>query len=273
MDNLRAVLSIVLSKIPAGEILNESVPYNHITKENFVKLAGYYVKNYSNDELENMFYYLQNEYEEQADYIRGYSIKEIAGRKESFSVFDAILIFSVKVLQEINEEPVCQYDQLLRWRMTSHELDEEIFATAYLAFRDAGYISRTRDFLWRPIICHNNVYLNKILSQGMAENHFHLKGSAPQFPLSWISMMNCVTSKKFRNLLELYSKKRLSTIYYTGVNEEHLYISYLKAALIRCYLFSRLVGVEFIVENRYKDENGNICNQIREERERKTEKM
>ena len=51
MDNLRSVLSIVLSKIPPGEILNHNIQYDDITKEKFVQLAGYYVKNYSNDEM------------------------------------------------------------------------------------------------------------------------------------------------------------------------------------------------------------------------------
>lgn len=247
MDNLRAVLKIVLSKIPPDEILNESFSYDHITKNNFVKLAGYYVKNYSNDELGNMFSYFHNEYEEQADYVRGYVAKGITEYRESFNVFDVILIFAVRVLQEMDGEPVCQYSQMLRWRMTSHELDEEIFTTAYLASKDARYANTNRTFSWRPIIRHNNVFLNRILLQGMADNHFHLKGSAPQFPLSWINMMNNVTSKKFRRFLEAYSEKRLSTIYYTGSNEGHLYISCLKAALIRSYLFSRLMDIEFII--------------------------
>lgn len=247
MDNLRSVLSIVLSKIPSNEILNGKISYNHMSKETFVKLTGYYVKNYSNDELENMYDYMQNEYEEQADYVRGYPIQGDGMHRESFSIFDAILIFSSRTLEEEDGEPVCRYDQLLRWRMTSHELDEEVFATAYLAFRDVRCFENKRSFLWRPVIRHNNIYLNKILLQGMADNHFHLKGSAPQFPLSWISMMNRVTSKRFRKLLDQYGQKRLSTIYYTGTNEGHLYISYLKAALIRCYLFSRLMGLDFVL--------------------------
>lgn len=86
-------------------------------------------------------------------------------------------------------------------------------ATAYMAYRDRNDFNRKRTFTWRPIIRHNNLYLNKIISQGMAENHFHLKGSAPQFPLSWLSMMNNVANNKFRKEIEIYGKKRLSTIY------------------------------------------------------------
>ena len=244
MDNLRSVLSIVLSKIPPGEILNHKIPYDDITKEKFVQLAGYYVKNYSNDELENLFYYIRDEYEERADYFKGFG--KIHTKRDSFNIFDAILIFAVRTLQEIDGEPVCQYGQMLRWRMTSHELDEDVFTTAFLAYQDVRYERKNRNFSWRPVIKHNNEYLNKVLAQGMADNHFHLKGSAPQFPLSWISMMNNVTSKKFHEQLERYSKKRLSVVYMTE-GEDHLYISYLKAALIRCFLFSKLTKQPFIL--------------------------
>lgn len=254
MNNLRSVLSIVLSKIPSKSILCNEIQYDCITMNSFVKLAGYYVKNYSNDELENLFEYIQNEYEEQTNYIMGYGRNFLDKRRKerdgrSFSVFDAILVFAACVLREVDGEPVCQYEHMLRWRMTSHELDEDVFTTAYLAFRDARYINTRRDFSWRPIIRHNNDYLNRLLAQGMADNHFHLKGSAPQFPLSWISMMNNVVTSKFRKLLEEYSKHRLSTIYYTGSDEEHLYISYLKAALIRVFLFSKLTNQVFALEN------------------------
>lgn len=243
MNNLRSVLSIVLSKIPPGEILCHNIQYDKVTKEKFVQLAGYYVKNYSNDELGNLFSYIQNEYEERADYFKGFG--RIHTNRDSFNIFDAILLFAVRTLQEIDGEPVCQYEHMLRWRMTSHELDEDVFTTAFLAYRDIQYEKFDRNFSWRPVIKHNNVYLNKILAQGMADNHFHLKGSAPQFPLSWISMMNNVTSKKFREQLEYYSNKRLSVIY-SNDGDGHLYIDYLKAALIRGFLFSKLTNQPFI---------------------------
>lgn len=260
MDNLRSVLSITLSKIPPSRILSNEIVCDNITKDVFVNLAGYYVKNYSNDELEKMFYYILNEYEQEVEQARGEFIRpyekeiEYMGKddtdtysKTGFSVFDAISIFAVRILQELDGEPVCKYEHMLRWRMTSHELDEDVFTTAFMAFKDGRYINMKRNFSWRPVIRHNNIYLNKLLSQGMADNHFHLKGSAPQFPLSWISMMNNVVKKRFRNILESYSEKPLSVVYYTGAKEEHLYILYLKAALIRCYLFSKLVDMEFVL--------------------------
>lgn len=201
MDNLRSVLNIVLSKIPTSLIVNSEIQYDNINRDTFVKIAGYYLKYYSNDELDNLFDYIKNEYEDQANYVRGFEIGKYED-KEGFSVFDAILIFATRVLQEIDGEPICRYENVLRWRFTSHLLEEDIFTTAYLAFQDCREGKRNRDFSWKPVIGNNNEHLNWILRQGLADNHFHLKGSAPQFPLSWINMMNHVRSKKYEKILE-----------------------------------------------------------------------
>ena len=264
MDNIRSILSITLSKIPASEILNGNVFYNHITLQNFVQLSSYYVKNYSNDELENLYSYISNEYEAESEYIRGFMQEN---QIEGFSVFDVILLFAVKMLIELDGEPVCRYENLLRWRMTSHELDEDVFTTAYMAYRDRNDFNRERTFTWRPIIRHNNLYLNKIISQGMAENHFHLKGSAPQFPLSWLSMMNNVANNKFRKEIEIYGKKRLSTIYNWGTETDSFYVSYLKAALIRVFLYYKVVGMDFFYHERQEEKVENLFDYIKNEQE------
>lgn len=257
MDNLRTVLSIVLSKIPPGKILREEIRYDDITKESFIKLAGYYVNNYSNDELDNLYSYIQNEYEELADYFRGYRYNVTRTMQGRFNIFEAVLIFAIRVLQEKEGEPVCLYEHLLRWRMISHELGEDMFTTAFLAYNDIRYTNGRHYFAWRPVIRNNNVYLDKLLSQGMADNHFHLKGSAPQFPLSWISIMNNVISKKNRELICGYHEQRLSTIFYTGDADEPLYISYLKAAMIRCFLFAKLTHRRFWLKGSMgKDKQG-----------------
>ena len=248
MDNLRSVLNIVLSKIPTSLIVNSEIQYDNINRDTFVKMAGYYLKYYSNDELDNLFDYIKNEYEDQANYVRGFEIGKYED-KEGFSVFDAILIFATRVLQEIDGEPICRYENVLRWRFTSHLLEEDIFTTAYLAFQDCREGKRNRDFSWKPVIGNNNEHLNWILRQGLADNHFHLKGSAPQFPLSWINMMNHVRSKKYEKILEGYGNKRLSVSYEIGTEEEHLYSLYLKAALIRCFLFAQITEQEFFIAN------------------------
>lgn len=113
MDNLRSVLNIVLSKIPTSLIVNSEIQYDNITRDMFVKIAGYYIKYYSNDELNNLFDYIRNEYEDQANYVRGFEIGKYE-YKEGFSVFDAILIFATRVLQEIDGEPICRYENVLR---------------------------------------------------------------------------------------------------------------------------------------------------------------
>lgn len=244
MDNLRTALNIVLSKIPPSEMLEAQIRYDDIDEKTFVRLAGYYITHYSNDELRNLFRYIENEYNEQTDYLRGFPESSIS-HEMKFNIFNIILLFASEVLTEQDGNPCCKYEHLLRWRMTSHQLDEDVFTTAFLANKDIHDLETHRTFSWRSIITHNNQYLKNILAKGMAENHFHLKGSAPQFPLSWLYMMNHVTSRKTRKILEQYAKERLSVSYFTGKNENHLYISYLKAALIRSFLYAKLTKKEF----------------------------
>ena len=86
MDNLRSVLNIVLSKIPTSLIVKSEIQYDNINRDTFVKIAGYYLKYYSNDELDNLFDYIKNEYEDQANYVRGFEIGKYED-KEGFSVF------------------------------------------------------------------------------------------------------------------------------------------------------------------------------------------
>lgn len=44
---------------------------------------------------------------------------------------NAILIFATRVLQEIDGEPICRYENVLRWRFTSHLLEEDMSPLEY----------------------------------------------------------------------------------------------------------------------------------------------
>ena len=107
-------------------------------------------------------------------------------------------------LKEIEEIPVCRYRYLLKWREVSHVLGEELFTNSFLAYRDWKFrrISRGK-FDWKDVIGSDNVELNNMLSRGLADNHFHLKGSAPYFYMSWINMMNQVNKKIAEHVQDL----------------------------------------------------------------------
>ncbi len=248
MDNIRKMLSIMLGKIPPKAILTNKLTYDDFSEESFVRLSTYYANDYSNTELHNLYSCLRDEYERQTNWLEGKAYRQISHK---MNVFHVVRVFAMHVLIEYDGIPVCRYENLLRWRMTSHELDEDIFTTSFLAYNDLHHFRKREQFYWRPVIGHNNAYLNRILGQGMAENHFHLKGSAPQFPLSWINLMNDVTNKEFFKKLKKYEKERLVSRYQTEYSDDMLVIYWWKAALLRCFLYAKLTGKFLDIKDHY----------------------
>lgn len=236
MDNLRKVIKILFRYTSANEVLSERSRYNDINENSFRVLANSYMPNYSNNEVENLYEYFKSEFQWHNNKIRG---QEIDDESQNVNVYDALLLFADTVLVEENGIPLCRYEHLLRWRDMVVSLEEDIFITAFLAQKDnlTGY--QRKMFFWPPVIGHNNQELNRLMERGVAENHFHLKGSAPTFHLSWISMMNDVMNPIFKKNFERFEKYRLNTkvSYQLENTEDTLYIFYLKAALIRFFLF------------------------------------
>ncbi len=252
MDNIRAVLGILFGRIPVHDVENGEVLYNNIPLNTFMALANEYVPRYSNDEVINLYTYLKGE----LGWLKNKLYLESGNHnmQENINVYDALYLFASDVLVEEDGEPVCQYINFLRWNEMTKEIDEDCLITAYLARKDFLNIKKRESFFWKPVIGHNSRALNRILERGTAENHFHLKGSAPLFHVSWISLMNNVTNSSFRHSLIEYDRRRLHrNIAYKGNYREHsLYTLYLKAAFIRLYLFGKIQGNTLIKEDEEK---------------------
>lgn len=236
MDNLRNVIKILFRYMSASEVLSDHVVQGQVEKNSFVNLANSYMPFYSVNEIENLYAYLCSEFEWHNNKMRG---RETDGHLRKVGAFDAILLFADVVLVEENNLPLCRYDHILRWRDMIVVLDEDLFVTAFLAQKDLLTMYKRTYFFWPPVIGHNNKELNRLLSQGVAENHFHLKGSSLTFHLSWISIMNDVMNPVFKEVFDQYDKQRLSkkVAYQAEYAENNLYHMYLQAALIRLYLF------------------------------------
>ncbi len=250
MDNIRNVIKILFRHTSAEEVLAEDVWYKDVRWDSFLQLSNVYMAQYSDNEVENMFKFLSSEFEWHNNKMRN----RINGAVERrVNVFDALLLFADNVLVEESNEPFCRYENLLRWRAMTIEVEEDIFITAFLAQRDLMREGKYRTFFWPPVIGHDNKALNRLMAQGVAENHFHLKGSAPLFHLSWCSLMNDVINSNFRRSLEDYDKMRLerSVPYQSVYGETSLYMAWLQAALIRMYLFLRLMDEPIILQDDY----------------------
>lgn len=249
MDNLRNVIKILFRHTSPKEVLSGSVRYGQIARDSFLSLANFYMPYYSRNETENLYAFLSTELDWHKHKMHGCGP---VGGQQKISVFDALVLFADKVLTEENEKPLCRYEHLLRWREMTVGLEEDLFIAAFFAQKDilAGY-SRI-DFFWPPVIGHDNKSLNRLMEKGVAENHFHLKGSAPMFHLSWISIMNDVLNPQFARVFRSYESSRMdrNMSYSDEYTEDGLYQTYLQAALLRLYLFACLKDDSFALVRR-----------------------
>lgn len=239
MENLCKVLNLLFKDVSSKDIIRGNINYDKVEKTFFKKLALSHLQNFSGNNVENLYDYVMNELYDRVD-----------GNSE-VSVGAVLRKFNELVLKEVEEIPVCRYRHLLKWRMASFSLDEELFTTSFLAVRDwQSYRKEREDFSWKYVIGSDNVELNNMLNHGLAENHFHLKGSAPYFYMSWVNLMNKVMNRKFIQNLRQYDADRQQgfTLYHTDAVEESLVVMHLQAALIRAYLYSWIKGRDFWIQ-------------------------
>ncbi len=143
----------------------------------------------------------------------------------------------------------CNYKDLLKWTQMTRYVESDIFVTALLSKNDMINEYTRYDFTWPCVLPCNNVRLRRMLSQGMAENHFHLKGSADTFRLSWIAIMNDI--HLCDNVKLDYPAGRLSK---DSQKKLELQILLAIAAIIRVYLFVKLFMGESCAKDELKDE-------------------
>ncbi|PKG51036.1 hypothetical protein [Olleya sp. 1-3] len=234
MDNLRKSIETIFNLTCSDSII-EDVYTNDIqsilSKTVFLEQGMSLFNNNSFDEIENLYQKLDS------DWLFDVYQKKL-GQK---TIFNLLIHFNKQVLKERNKEPFVSYEHLLRWRDLSFTLGEDLFTCSYFAYMD-NRSKRDRDFFsWRSVAFSTNNRLKKILDKGVAENHFHLKGSAPIFDLSWLALMNNINGhhdklKKLKKGLQLNGKVSYS------FNNQHKEIDILvfKASKIRLILFELL---------------------------------
>lgn len=213
------------------ELLSGSNPSAALSKET---LLSAYWKNkfnesnnrYSIDELAAMW-----------DFLSSNCLVE--DNKDMTSIHAAYLLGHVAkmILKENQYEPLCKFENLLRWQDISLYMGEDVFTTAFLAAKDA-VSNRPRDYYtWSAITRTDNFRLRQLLQKGVAENHFHLKGSANHVFLNWISAMNnpLRARKKLDKVILAENKSSVNS----KLMEELRDIIYV-AAKIRQYIHSKV---------------------------------
>lgn len=145
------------------------------------------------------------------------------------SVFNMLLYFASKTLLVKDGDPICRYRSLLRWHRLTIQQGEDLFTTSYLASHDLTNGYERKYFDWDAYLKHDCKELNALFAKPMAELHMHLKGSSYNVDISWICLMNHISS--MRDIFDKIASSRKDTDW-----DVHLYEKVRKAAIIRYYL-------------------------------------
>jgi adenosine deaminase len=207
-----------------------------ITKQAFNRQAFDPLYYYSYDEIDNLFNKINEDWAVDKDATND----DLKHNNKVWKIYNLVNTFSSIVLTEDNGHPVVKFEHLLRWRELSHRLGEDLFTCNFWAYKDLKSNAERNFFAWKPIISTDNSRLKTLLSKGLAENHFHLFGSAPYCELSWIALMNDITGR-LPQFKKIFKKGKLHHSDRDVENDNYkLYFLTLKAAVIRAHLFSIL---------------------------------
>lgn len=249
MNELIYILRVILKRLPYENFLTGDKEAINLNRDLLSKEVHKYMSFHSDTETRNILESMEDLFRKYGEFFS--DKKGIKG----ISVFDAIFLFSDKMLVIKNNEILVHYENILRWRMLVQDLGEEIFVTAFRAEQDLARGQECKNFDWPVVIGHNNTQLRNLTRRGMAENHFHLWGSAPYFYITWIWMMNHVdVIEKSRDFHRLDNDAR--TMYMVGGEEKYensFKRNCIQAALIRVYLCSILTEQEINIGKYYVD--------------------
>jgi len=149
--------------------------------DDFVRGCQIEYPQYSFNECENIYYKL-------------FGILDFY-ESNSESIFSLFYKIASSALQLEGDSVSCKHSELLSWRETVHSAGQSIFICAFLAYEDVQRNNIRSDFAFSPYAKSDNIRLRNMLSIGLAENHFHLKGSAPAFLMSWVCLMNKIDDR------------------------------------------------------------------------------
>lgn len=239
MDNIEEVLGNFFRRVSSDKIIRDRISGDAFKEKEFVRLMRNYSDRYSDTEFENMYNYLSENF-----LLKYYGMDRIDDMNGGLDIFSLLKCYSSWILTFQGNEIVCEYNKMFHWRNVTKMLSEDLIVASFLADKDARNGVEVRySFDWKPFITHNNEELRKIIKRGLSENHYHLKGSAPIFQLTWISLMNDITSKEFAdNLHAMEADRRNANKKYEEDYTETKFLTQVEqAALIRLFLVSVLL--------------------------------
>lgn len=226
------LLELLFRRILIERILNiheeKVIYYDALSLEYIQDMAMTYEQHYSDTEMNMKIF--------------DFCIRIEQNAESGLNVFDVLADYVKDVLVFHNNHVVCRYDKILEWNQIMKAIGEELPVLAVMVRHFDNERIIAGSFTWAPIISHNNNQLIKILDKGIADNHFHLRVSAPYFAISWLNLMNyplhIINSEAFRKINKNYrDKNKRAEINILKLPLGNLV---LKAALIRFFLLLKI---------------------------------
>lgn len=229
-----------------------AVYYNTIIKENWQKVQSYSFCKFSEDELIKLLIdsFPECNYQELKNHIRWFIARF---SKSELNFYDVLFAFSRHMIVRYENQYCFRYKYADTWRSLTKEIGEEIFVVAAVAQIDWHRgISDRMDFDWSPCIEHDNSELKMLLKRdnGVSENHFHLRASSSYFELSWVFLMNDISSQKYEvNIRSI--ERELLKLFPSNEGDFPLVLIWRKAAAIRLFLYLLLTNSKEAQKNYY----------------------
>lgn len=229
----RGVLEVLFNDISPLYVI-DYLSKIHFKKDRLIDFKGFYrsgvnrFQNYSMDEIEKIYSGLENKLQ----------------YDDPGSFFAYLGNFCGTLLTYNEYEPMIKYEMLMRWNKISHILGQDLLTMSFLAYHDYQYSDWTKFFGYKSIISTDNRQLHNILDNGLAENHFHLKGSTQVFTLNWLSLMNHPTHRN--DEFKQFSVKLNPYYRFIKSKDYDLYDLIKIAAILRLYFFKRTTNFSLV---------------------------
>lgn len=237
MDIDKIILEILLRRIHFEKVSihfsDNMSDYQDVSKRCFLQAARYLLDS-TEDENEEMY---------------NWANKEL---KHQDGIYGCILKVAKKFLKMENGHICYQEDnwsgnsQFLHWKEISSSLGQDIFMAAFMANENLKK-EEIAEYLCIPFPQINFRDLNQLLGRdgqlGLAENHFHLKGSFPVFMLNWTCLMNHIGDRNdFFHRFKEYRESEI-VMEHEAMDRMDLFHSSICAASYRLHLYEIFSGV------------------------------
>lgn len=239
MYNFDHIVQMSFDAVAIPSILNGTIRYNEFPTKTFKQLSKAYISRNSDTENSRLYEYTQDSLD-----VEGHPFAALENRSK-LNIFAALEELAEQLLTTENNQIVCVYGKLLRFREITRYVDEDLLVCSYLAMRYKRFRKEHENFAWNIAIPHNNVQLRRIVEKGISENHFHLYGSAASFHLIWIELMNRVGNGDMLARLdkEFTERQRVVREHYSiDYLEEPFASIVLKVALLRVCIMRYYIG-------------------------------